>query len=77
MDGVHSNHFKYCTDLFRELISEVYTSFSKHTHMPKKLIEGIISPTLKDRYGDVNSSSNYRPTMISSFNEIVRILHFK
>ena len=66
MDGIHSNHLKYCDDLFSELISLLFSTFTKHEYAPQSLIRGMIIPTVKDKFGDVESSNNYRPIMSSS-----------
>ena len=66
IDGIHSNHLKFCSDLFVELITELYNSFTIHHYVPMNLIKGEITPTVKDVLGDLSSSSNYRPVMASS-----------
>ena len=66
MDGIHSNHLKFSPDSYRFLISELFSSFSRHEYAPKDLIKGTISPTVKDKFGDFRASSNYRPVMLSS-----------
>ena len=66
MDGIHSNHLKFCTELVRELISTLYGCFVTHHYVPMNLIKGMITPTVKDTLGDLSSSSNYRPVMSSS-----------
>ena len=48
------------------LIPEMFSRFSRHEHVPKSLIKGSISPTVKDKFGNLGSSDNYRPVMISS-----------
>lgn len=66
VDGIHSNHLKYCDELFSELLSLLFESFIIHQYAPKNLINGMITPTVKDRFGDLKNSSNYRPIMSSS-----------
>lgn len=66
MDGIHSNHLKFCPDSCVNLIAELYSSFSRHFHVPVNLLKGIITPTVKDRFGDLRNSDNYRPVMSSS-----------
>ena len=66
MDGIHSNHLKNSTELYVELVSELFASFALHCFVPSNLIRGTIAPTIKDRYGMLNSSDNYRPVMSSS-----------
>ena len=66
MDGIHANHLKFCPDSYRFLISELFSSFSRHEYVPNSLIKGSISPTVKDKFGNLRSSDNYRPVMSSS-----------
>ena len=66
MDGIHSNHLKFCPNSYRYLISELFSSFSRHNYIPKNVLNGTITPTVKDRFGDLLSSDNYRPVMSSS-----------
>ena len=66
MDGIHANHLRFCPDSYRYLISELFSSFSRHEYVTKSLIKGSISPTVKDKFGNLGSSDNYRPVMISS-----------
>ena len=66
MDGIHSNHLKLCPSSYRCVISELFSSFSRHNYIPKNVLNGTITPTLKDRFGDLGSSDNYRPVMSSS-----------
>ena len=44
----------------------MYSSFSSHGYMPTMLLKGTIEPTVKDRFGNLSSSGNYRPVMSSS-----------
>ena len=66
MDCIHSNHLKLCSDLYVDLISELYSSFSRHSHIPVNLLRGLITPTVKDIFGDLRNSDNFRPVMSSS-----------
>ena len=65
-DGVHSNHLKLCPESFVNLISELLCSFSCHEHVPLNLLKGTIFPTVKNKFGDLRNSDNYRPVMSSS-----------
>ena len=65
-DCIHSNHLKLCTSLFEDLLAVLFSSFISHVYISLDLIKGIINPTLKDRFGDLQSSDNYRPVMSSS-----------
>ena len=65
-DSVHSNHLKDCTESFIDILASFFTSLSSHEHTPVDLLRGTITPTVKDRYGNRQDSSNYRPVMSSS-----------
>ena len=66
-DGIHSNHInKLCTNLYLLIVAMLFTCFLSHEYSPSELLRGIISPTIKDKFGNLNSSSNYRPVMTSS-----------
>ena len=74
-DGIHSNHLKFCTDFYAEHIAMIFSSFFNHEYCPVDLLKGMITPTVKDRYGSLNDSNNYRPVMTSSvFYEDIRVL---
>ena len=66
IDGIHSNHLKFCSESFSELLTLLFRSFIFHHYVPLNLIRGLITPTIKDRFGDLTSSNNYRPVMQSS-----------
>lgn len=65
-DGIHSNHLKLATDLFKHLIALLFNAYVLHGYMSLDVLRGTIGPTVKDRYGDLHSSDNYRPVMSSS-----------
>ena len=65
-DCIHSNHLKISSDLLHELLAQLYTSFLVHGFVPAEMIRGVITPVIKDKFGDISSSSNYRPIMNSS-----------
>ena len=66
MDGIHSNHLKFCPSSYRCAISELFSSFSRHNYISNNVLTGTITPTVKDRFGDLASSDNFRPVMSSS-----------
>ena len=65
-DFIHSNHLKYCTKLFVEILAKLFTGFFIHAWVPLELLMGIITPIVKDKHGDLHDSNNYRPVMNSS-----------
>ena len=65
-DDIHSNHLRLDSDLCHEVISMLFFSCMMHNHIPLSMLRGVISPLLKDRFGDLSCSDNYRPVMSSS-----------
>ena len=52
--------------LLIDILALLFTSFVIHSFVPTDMVRGIITPIVKDKFGDLTSSSNYRPVMISS-----------
>ena len=66
VDNIHSNHLKFCSDMFIELIGKIFMSFIIHGHIPIAMLRGVITPIVKDKFGDLSNADNYRPVMASS-----------
>ena len=71
MDGMHSNKLKTVQIYLKSSSQNCTIVFLRTTICQRNWLKGLY-PTLKDRYGDVNSSSNYGPVIISFFKEIVK-----
>ena len=65
-DNIHTNHLKLTSVVLEKCIANLFSSFVLHGYMSCDILKGIINPTVKDRYGDMNSSDNYRPVISSS-----------
>ena len=65
-DMIHSNHLKFCSDRYIDILAKMLSSFLSHAYIPKDMIQGTITPTVKDRFGSLGDSGNYRPVMSSS-----------
>ena len=65
-DMIHSNHLKFCSDLYIKVLTQLLPSFVIHGYIPEDMLEGTITPTIKDRFGYLGDSGNYRPVMSSS-----------
>ena len=65
-DMIHSNHFKFCSDQYIDILAKMLSSFLSHAYIPKDMMQGTITPTLKDQFGSLSDSGNYRPVMSSS-----------
>ena len=65
-DNIHSNHFKYAPHEFYLFLSNLFSSFMNHSHIPLNMNKGLMIPLIKDKYGDLTSTKNYRPITNSS-----------
>ena len=65
-DSIHTNHLLCSPDLFLDLIAKLFSACVIHGYLPLDMIKGTINPLVKDAYGDLSNSDNYRPVMISS-----------
>lgn len=65
-DGIHSNHLKFLDNNVIRILTRFFNSCLAHSHIPKAMLEGVIRPCIKDRYGKHDKSDNYREIMISS-----------
>ena len=65
-------------DQLSVLLSLCFTLFLSHGYLPPKLIETTIVPIIKNKCGNISSSSNYRPialaTIISKLLESILLL---
>ena len=65
-DNIHANHLKLGSNLFIELIANIFSSFIIHNYIPTVMLKGTITPIIKDKLGDITKMDNYRPIMLSS-----------
>ena len=65
-DNIHSNHLIYSPECLIEILAKLFSACIIHEYLPSEMIYGIINPIIKDIFGDVCSSDNYRPVMSSS-----------
>ena len=65
-DKIHSNHLKFCSDRYIDILTKMLSSFLSHAYIPKDMMQGTITPTVKDRFSSLGDSGNYRPVMSSS-----------
>ena len=65
-DRIHSNHLKFGSSLLEKLIGSLFSSFLLHGYVSIEMLRGTINPTVKDVHGNLQSSDNYRPVMLSS-----------
>ena len=65
-DKIHSNHFKFCSPEVVEFLMNFYNAIIAHSFIPASLLVGLIKPRVKNKFGRLNDSTNYRPVMTSS-----------
>ena len=65
-DGLAPEHLVYSHPILILHLKRLFNLMLKHGYAPDKFDVGIIVPLVKDRYGDVNCSENYRAITISS-----------
>ena len=65
-NNIHSKHLKLAPPIFFTFISKLFSAFLSHSFLPEELLQGQIRPIIKNALGDLCSSDNYRPIMISS-----------
>ena len=80
-DGICAEALKCAHDQLSVLLSLCFTLFLSHGYLPPKLIETTIVPIIKNKCGNISSSSNYRPialaTIISKLLESILLLNVK
>ena len=65
-DGIHANHLKLGPLSLFKVIAKLLSTFITHSFLPDRLLKGQIRPIIKNNLGDLTSSDNYRPVMVSS-----------
>ena len=67
-DRIDSSHFKIAnkhSGSISDFLSRMFTAFICHGHIPQNMARGEIKPVVKNKFGNINSSDNYRPVMNS------------
>lgn len=65
-DGLVSEHFKYASPKLHAILAALLTSMLSHGFMPKKLIESVLVPIVKNKCKSLSSKDNYRPIALSN-----------
>jgi len=73
-DGIHSNHLKFLDETTIPFITELFNACLMHSYVPPELLQGVIVPRIKNKYGDKQDSKNYREVMNSS--NLFKILEY-
>ena len=67
-DLIDSSHFKVAnkhSGCLADFLSRLFTAFLCHGHVPQGMTRGEIKPVIKNKFGNLNASDNYRPVMNS------------
>ena len=65
-DGIHSNHFKFASRDVLHVIALFFNTCLIHNHIPRRMLQGVINPRVKNKFGDAHDSGNYREIISSS-----------
>jgi len=65
-DGIHSNHLKFLNKTNLDYIVQFFNICFSYSYIPCIMLSGIINPRIKNKFGNIHSSENYREIMISS-----------
>ena len=65
-DGIHSNHFKFASRDLLYVITLFFNACLIHNHIPRRMLQGVINPRVKNKFGDAHDSGTYREIMSSS-----------
>ena len=73
-DGIHSNHLKLLSPTSIIYLKRFYNSCLIHGYFPQSAMNGTIKPRIKNKFGAVNDSKNYREVMLS--NNFFKVLEY-
>ena len=65
-DGIHSNHLKKLNDFNLKYIKELFNVCIRFSCIPSKMLDGVLKPRIKNKFGGASSSDNYRKVMMSN-----------
>ena len=65
-DGLHANHLKLLGHDAHVFLSNFFNALLCHGMFPLNMLKGEIRPIVKDKFGNLEDSNNFRPIMISS-----------
>lgn len=75
VDGLTSEHFKYSDGLINEFFCKFINLAIIHGYIPKKALETVLVPIVKDKKGNITDVDNYRPIAIATVaSKIIEVL---
>ena len=72
--NIHANHLKYGPDILITFISKFFSICYRHSFLPEDMLNGVLSPLIKDNFGNHETSENYRPIISSSV--LLKVLEY-
>ena len=64
--GIFSENLRYASKRLYVLLALLFQACLKSNFIPKKMVEILISPVIKDKNGNVTDKTNYRPIAIAN-----------
>jgi len=65
-DGLCAEHFKFCSERLKPLLSLCFTSFFVHGFLPETMIIVVLAPIIKNKSASLCDKNNYRPIALAS-----------
>ena len=65
MDGLNGECMKNADVILSVLLSFCFTCMLKHSYLPPPMLDSVIIPLVKNKFGDLSDKNNYRPIAIS------------
>lgn len=66
-DGLSVEHLLFAPDLLFDKLALLFNSCIEHSYLPADFMRTVVVPIVKNRTGDVSSSSNYRPISLATY----------
>lgn len=72
IDGISHNHVKFCSNIFFQVLSLLFTVMLSHCFIPLDIIKNVIVPIIKNKLGNSNDLDNYRGIALgTTFSKII------
>ena len=65
-DNIYLNHLRYASNCFISILTLFFNSCLRHSYLPSGITNAVITPLIKDKFGDMSCLNNYRPIVKSS-----------
>ena len=72
MDNLQGEHFKFAAPILVCLVTMLLNSMFLHGYLPKKVMDTVLIPIIKDKKGMLTDKDNYRPIALTTvFSKII------